>query len=132
MIDEYENEDISLEDAFSDIPADCTIYVPYSLMEDYRDHDFSGRFLIRICQVGGCHDYAGPLDAEPEGDLPDMIMQLHHAFHEFRECRKTHPSAVKYRKTYIENGIEDTTYDLEQWHKDEPDSDFFVAEINIR
>lgn len=123
-----ENEHMPLRDAFAFLPADSTIYVPYSLVEDYRDHDFWGRFPIRICQVGGRYDYdyAGPLDAEPEGDLPDMMMQLHHAFHEFRDYRKVHPSASKYLRTRIENGLEFTYHDLDQWRKDEPDSEIFV------
>lgn len=128
MFDKNKNEDVSIADAFSDLPEDCTIYVPYNLVEDYRDHGFWGRFSIRICQVGGRYDcdYAGPLDTEPEGDLPDMIEQLHHAFAEFRDLRKVHPSASKYLKTRIENGLEITYHDLDQWRKDEPDSEVFV------
>lgn len=123
-----ENEHMPLRDAFAFLPADSTIYVPYSLVEDYRDHDFWGQFTIKICQVGGRYDcdYAGPLDAEPEGELCDMIEEFHHTFHEFRDCRKAHPSAAKYRMTRIENGLEITYHDLDQWRKDEPDSEVFV------
>lgn len=127
-IEVMKNEHTSLRDAFGLLPTDCTIYVPYNFVEDYRDHDFWGQFTIKICQVGGRYDcdYVGPLDEEPEGDLCDMIEEFHHAFHEFRDARKAHPSAAKYLKTRIENGLEITYHDLNQWRKDEPDSEVFV------
>lgn len=123
-----EGSKASLDLAFGDLPADCFIYVPYNLVEDYSVDEFWGRYTIRICQVGGRYDcdYDGPLDAEPEGDLIDMKMQLHQAFHEFLDCRKAHPSAPKYRRTQLMNGYESIHYDLEQWRKDEPDAEVFA------
>ena len=123
-----ENRNGGLDRAFGNLPADCTIYVPYSLVEDYSVDEFWGKYTIRICQVGGRYDcdYDGPLDEEPEGDLIDMKMQLHQAFHEFLDCRKAHPSAPRYRWTQLVNGYESTHYDLEQWRKDEPDAQVFA------
>lgn len=81
--------------ALYDLPADCTIYVPHDLVDDYREHKFWGKFTIRICQVGGRYDcdYDGPLDAEPEGDLLEMMEQLHEVFHEFLNLRKNGPDS---------------------------------------
>lgn len=116
------------DDALDDFPTDCTLYVPYNMVEDYLSHDFWGKYTIRICQVGGRYDcdYDGPLDEEPEGDLCDMIEEFHHTFYEYLNYRKGDPSAAKYRMTHITNGHEAPFYDLEQWRKDEPDSEVFV------
>lgn len=45
-----ENKEKGLSNPFGALPADCTIYVPYGLVEAYRSHEFWGRFCIGICQ----------------------------------------------------------------------------------